>query len=132
VPFDNLRKRIHLARGLNDRFSRGCAEDFFEPGSVIERAGPAGPATARFARSASAWLPGATRRRDDCSRVPNIPPNHGTVLVEYDTGLFVVDASMLHSEPLRLDEQAETVIEHPAWGVRAGKRDGHWYIRWRR
>jgi N-hydroxyarylamine O-acetyltransferase len=38
---------------------------------------------------------------------------------------------MLHSEPLRLDAAALTVIGHPPWGVNAERRDGLWHIRWR-
>jgi N-hydroxyarylamine O-acetyltransferase len=61
---------------------------------------------------------------------PNIPPNHGTVLVAYDETRYVVDASMLHSEPLRLDPDTPTGVTHPAWGVQCSTRDGFWYIRW--
>ena len=62
---------------------------------------------------------------------PDIPPNHGSVLVMYEGSRYVVDASILHSEPLRLDPDAPSVIMHPAWGVQCEKRDGQWYIRWR-
>jgi N-hydroxyarylamine O-acetyltransferase len=62
---------------------------------------------------------------------PDIPPNHGSVLVMYEGSRYVVDASILHSEPLRLDPDAPSVIVHPAWGVQCEKRDGQWYIRWR-
>jgi len=61
---------------------------------------------------------------------PHIPPNHGTVLVAYDETRYVVDASMLHSEPLRLDTDTPTGVTHPAWGVQCSTRDGYWYIRW--
>ncbi|HZF17020.1 MAG TPA: arylamine N-acetyltransferase [Steroidobacteraceae bacterium] len=131
VPFDNLRKRIHLARGLTTAFPGDGAEDFFEAWLRYRTGGTCWAGNGALCTLLQAL--GFPARRGVATMLarPNIPPNHGTVLVEYDTGLFVVDASMLHSEPLRLDEQAETVIEHPAWGVRAGKRDGHWYIRWR-
>jgi N-hydroxyarylamine O-acetyltransferase len=62
---------------------------------------------------------------------PHIPPNHGTVLVTWDEMRYVVDASILHGEPLRLDASMPTGVTHPAWGVQCSMRDGHWYIRWR-
>jgi N-hydroxyarylamine O-acetyltransferase len=62
---------------------------------------------------------------------PDIPPNHGSVLVAHDGSLYVVDASILHSEPLRLDPDAPSTIVHPAWGVQGERRDAQWYIRWR-
>jgi N-hydroxyarylamine O-acetyltransferase len=62
---------------------------------------------------------------------PNVPPNHGTVLVAGDETRYVVDASILHSEPLRLDASTATGVTHPAWGVQCRRREGHWYIRWR-
>jgi hypothetical protein len=48
---------------------------------------------------------------------PNVPPNHGAVLVVCDEARYVVDASILHSEPLRLDTSTLTRVTHPAWGV---------------
>lgn len=62
---------------------------------------------------------------------PHLPPNHGTVLVSCDGALYVTDASILHSAPLRLDVHTATGVAHPAWGVHCQRRDGHWYIRWR-
>ena len=59
---------------------------------------------------------------------PHIPPNHGTVLVACDEMRYVVDASILHGEPLRLDTDMPTGIMHPAWACNS-MRDGHWYIR---
>jgi N-hydroxyarylamine O-acetyltransferase len=61
----------------------------------------------------------------------DIPPNHGTVIVDLDAQPYVVDASILHSEPLELKERERSVIDHPAWGVRCENRQGYWYIRWR-
>jgi len=131
VPFDNLRKRIHLARGLTTTFPGDCADDFFEAWLQYRTGGTCWAGNG--ALFSLLQTSGFAVRRGVATMLarPDIPPNHGTVLVTLDEGLFVVDASILHSEPLRLDDEAETVIEHPAWGVRAGKRDGKWYVRWR-
>jgi N-hydroxyarylamine O-acetyltransferase len=62
---------------------------------------------------------------------PNLPPNHGTVIVSLDGVRYVVDASILHSEPLPLEEEKATTINHPAWGVRCVKHNNHWHIKFR-
>jgi N-hydroxyarylamine O-acetyltransferase len=62
---------------------------------------------------------------------PGAMPNHGTVLVACEGGRYLVDASMLHGAPLRLDDGLPTEVEHPAWGVRSFRRHGHWHVRWR-
>jgi hypothetical protein len=62
---------------------------------------------------------------------PELPPNHGTVLVELEGTSYVVDASILHGEPVPLMEGEGTTIDHPAWGVRCVKRNEHWQIRFR-
>ncbi len=39
---------------------------------------------------------------------PKLPPNHGTVAAVLDCATWLVDASMLHGAPLRLEAGAET------------------------
>jgi hypothetical protein len=62
---------------------------------------------------------------------PDVPPNHGTVLVACDERHSVVDASILHGEPWRLDTSTPTGVTHPAWGVQCRRRNGPWHLRWR-
>lgn len=62
---------------------------------------------------------------------PELPPNHGTTCVRLDGRLWLVDASILHGAPLRLDPAAETAVAHRAWGVRARPENGRWLVRWR-
>jgi N-hydroxyarylamine O-acetyltransferase len=131
VPFDNLRKRIHLARGLTSAFPGDRAEDFFEAWLQYRTGGTCWAGNGALASLLRALGFPVQRGVATMLARPDIPPNHGTVLVTLAEGLYVADASILHSEPLRLDDEAETVIDHPAWGVRAGSRDGKWYIRWR-
>jgi len=63
--------------------------------------------------------------------VPDLPPNRGSVLVTFGQACYLVDGSMLHGEPPRLEENSETRVEHPAWGVRCSRRDGRWHAEWR-
>ena len=62
---------------------------------------------------------------------PNAPPTHGTVIVGCAEGRYVVDASILHGMPLRLDAVTPTTTSHAAWGVQCSMRQGQWHIRWR-
>jgi N-hydroxyarylamine O-acetyltransferase len=62
---------------------------------------------------------------------PNLPPNHGTVLVNFDGQSFLVDSSILHGHPLSLSKDCETSISHPAWGARSVWRENNWFIQWR-
>lgn len=131
VPFDNLRKRIHLDSGSSAVFPGDSAEDFFDAWLRYRTGGTCWAGNGALCTLLAAL--GFPARRGVATMLarPDVPPNHGTVIVEFDGRLFIVDASMLHSEPLRLDPAAPTAIGHPAWGVNAERRDGQWHIRWR-
>jgi N-hydroxyarylamine O-acetyltransferase len=62
---------------------------------------------------------------------PDLPPNHGTVSVSFEGASWLVDASMSHGEPLRLDPARETQVVHPAWGVVARPHGSKWIVRLR-
>jgi N-hydroxyarylamine O-acetyltransferase len=62
---------------------------------------------------------------------PNLTPNHGTVLVNFGSQLFLVDSSILHGQPLSLSRESETFVSHPAWGVRCDWRETNWFVQWR-
>src|SRR5207247_4036807 len=78
------------------------------------------------------WL-GFTAVRGIATMVtsPNMPPNHGTVIAEFDGTRYMVDASILHGEPLRLNDGETTAIPNAAWGVEARMLDGRSHVRWR-
>lgn len=131
VPFDNLRKRIHLHRGATGPLPGATAGDFFDAWLRYRTGGTCWPGNgALCALLVALGFPArrgiATMRAD-----LDIPPNHGTVLVDLEGSLYVVDASILHSEPLALKEREASAVDHPAWGVRCAKRQGYWCIRWR-
>lgn len=64
--------------------------------------------------------------------VPDLPPNHGTVVVDIDGAKYWVDASILHSTPLLLDESIMpySSAENEAWGVHVFHEDDRFQIRW--
>ena len=130
VPFDNVRKLIHIHNHDPGPLPGDDATDFFE-------------AWLTYGTGATCWAGNgalytllvslgfhASRGMGTMLVAPHIPPNHGTVLVAYDETRYVVDASMLHGEPLRLDPDTPTGVTHPAWGVQCSTRDGYWHIRW--
>ncbi len=131
VPFDNVRKRIHMHAGNPTALPGSDPEDFFNAWLAHGTGGTCwAGAGALYALLASLGY--------DCRRgiatmlvAPDIPPNHATVRVDLDDGTYLMDSGFLCGEPLLLDEENETVISHPAWGLTCAKRDGRWLIPWR-
>ena len=128
VPFDNIRKLIHVRAGDPRPLPGDRPNEFFE-------------AWLRHGTGATCWAGngalcellvalGFDARRAAATMMvaPDIPPNHGSVVVHLDGERYVVDASMLFVEPLRL--RAGARIAQRAWGVEAFDIDGHFTIRW--
>lgn len=131
VPFDNVRKLIHMRSHDPGPLPGDDAADFLEAWLRYGTGGTCWAGNGALHALLVALGFRAYRGIGTMLAAPNVPPNHGTVLVEYNETRYIVDASILHSEPLRLDEHTPTEVSHPAWGVRCSKRDGHWSIRWR-
>lgn len=131
VPFDNIRQLMHRRSHDPSPMPGGDATEFFEAWLVYGTGGTCW--SGNGALHALLLSLGFEAARGLCTMLvaPDIPPNHGSVLVVYEGSHYVVNASILHSEPLCLDPDAPSVIGHPAWGVQCDKRDGQWYIRWR-
>ena len=128
VPFDNIRKLIHVRSGNPATLPGDTPNEFFQ-------------AWLAHGTGATCWAGngalcdllvsiGFDARRAAATMMvaPDIPPNHGSVVVHLDEQRYVVDASMLFVEPLPL--QAGARADHPAWGVDARNVDGHFTIRW--
>ena len=130
VPFDNIRKRIALSEASAGPLPGDTPEDFF---SAWVTHGTGGTCW-----SGNGALHGLLRslgfdaRRGIATMLsrPDLEPNHGTVLVRLCDSLLLVDASMLHDEPLVLDEGAESRVEHDAWGVHCRRSGGRFVVRW--
>lgn len=131
VPFDNIRKRIHLAKNNPHPLPGHDDVDFFQ-------------GWLRFGVGGTCWagnaalyalldtLGFACKRGTATMQIrPQQPPDHGTVSVQCEEKQFLVDASMLHNTPLLLAPSKPTAIEHPAWGLSCTPLDKHWSIRWR-
>ena len=131
VPFDNVRKLIHVSTGNPGPFPGSTPEDFFE---AWLRHGTGGTCWAG-AGACQALLQSlgfqAERGLATMMAAPGIPPNHGTVRVHFGRENYLVDCSILHMEPLHLNRQPEIHLAHAAWGLRAAQRDGKWHLHWR-
>ncbi|MCC2655783.1 MAG: hypothetical protein K0Q76_891 [Panacagrimonas sp.] len=131
VPFDNIRKLIHLRRGDAGPLPGTDAVDFYENWL---RHGTGGTCwsghTALHALLGSLGFD-VVRGVGTMLVAPDIPPNHATVFVELDGTRYIVDASMLHGEPMAID-QPDAGVAHGAWGVRVHRAPtGHALIHWR-
>jgi N-hydroxyarylamine O-acetyltransferase len=131
VPFDNIRKLIHVRSEASGALPGDSAEDFFSAWLKYRTGGTCWAGNGALC-TLLATLGFAARRGVATMMVaPDIPPNHGTVIVEIEGAPYVVDASILHVEPLRLTSGQVTTIEHSAWGVRAAEHGTLWHIEWR-
>ena len=129
VPFDNVRKRIHLHEALPGPLPGDEPEDFFEAWLAHGTGGTcwAGNGALQALLESQGF---AARRGYGTMLVrPDLPPNHGTVVVVVDGVELLADASMLFGEPLPLFDGAR--VEHPAWGVSLHRQDGKLHVAWR-
>lgn len=131
VPFDNIRKLIHVRAADTTPLPGSTPQDYFEAWLKFGTGGTCwSGAGALHALLASLGFD-VVRGIGTMLAAPNLPPNHGTVMVNFEGQLFLVDSSILHGHPLRLSKDCETAISHPAWGVRCVRREENWYIQWR-
>ena len=131
VPFDNILKRIHLAAGNPAPLPGYDDTDFYKKwlrygvGGLCWSGNGALHALLK-ALGFSSRIGTATMVIDDKQ-----PPNHGTVTVQIENQLFLVDASMMHNTPLPLDSEHPSAIDHPAWGLTCTPNEGKWLIQCR-
>lgn len=130
VPFDNICKRIHVAARDPKPLPGDTPEEFFE---TWLRTGAGGTCWAgNGALSALLASLGFRARRGVGTMlvVEGLEPNHGTVSVAIEDRTFLVDASILHGEPLEL-RAGESSSVGGAWGVEARPDGERWRVAWR-
>jgi hypothetical protein len=131
VPFDNVRKLIHVQSQNKGPLPSYTPEDFFEGFLKYNTGGTCwAGAGATHALLESLGFD-VERGIATMLHAPHATPNHGTVLAKVEGKKYLVDSSMLFGEPLLLDEEHATAIDHPAWGVTCCRKDGRWHIAWR-
>jgi N-hydroxyarylamine O-acetyltransferase len=132
VPFDNVRKRIALVESQPGPLPGDDPTDFFEgwlahgTGGTCWAGNGALHALLRAVGFDARRGVGTMLHTSDA----DLPPNHGTVTVEFDGRRYLVDASLLHDRPLELIPGTDTRIEHGAWGVRVRWMGQRLVLRW--
>ena len=131
VPFDNVRKLIHLHSHAPGPLPGDDPSEFLDAWLAYGTGGTCWAGNGALHAVLVSLGFDATRGMGTMHAAPEAPPTHGTVLVTCEETCYVVDASILHGTPLPLHESAPTGVAHPVWGVHCTKRDGTWFIRWR-
>jgi N-hydroxyarylamine O-acetyltransferase len=131
VPFDNIRKLIHVRSASTAPLPGSTPEDFFEAWLKFGTGGTCWPGAGALHALLTTVGFDAVRAIGTMMAAPNLPPNHGTVLVNFGSEMLLVDSSILHGYPLSLSRDSETSVSHPAWGVRCVWRETNWFVQWR-
>ena len=129
VPFDNVRKLIHVRSENPGPLPGDDAEDFFEHWLRHGTGGTCWSGNGALHCLLSSL--GFKSSRGVATMVvhADAPPNHGTVVVDVNGARYSVDASMLFVEPLLLSAREETSSASGAWSVRCRPHDRRWSIR---
>ena len=131
VPFDNVRKLIHLHRNDRRALPGDDAADFFESWLRYGTGGTCWAGNGALNVLLRSLGFASARGLATMLVAPGIPPNHGTVVVTCEERRFIVDASILHGEPLELAVSGPSSVAHPAWGAGCSVGDGQAIIQWR-
>jgi len=131
VPFDNVRKRIHLHEGRPGPLPGDAPARFFADWLRDGTGGTCWAGNGALAALLAALGFAAERVVSTMRVAPDLPPNHGSVRVTLDGAGYLVDASILFDEPLPLVPGTTTRIDHPAWGVECRPEGERWVVRWR-
>lgn len=103
VPFDNVRKRIALARGGSEPLPGGRPDDFLAAWLEHGTSGTCWPSSNGLHALVSAA--GFEVRRISASMFDRSDHNHGSLVVRLDGAEWMVDSSILCGAPIRLDRE---------------------------
>lgn len=131
VPFDNIRKLIAVRAGDPGPLPGDDPVEFLEQWLVHRVGGTCWAGNGALQALLGALGFEAHRGVATMLVAPDIPPNHGTVVVDLPEGRFVVDASIMHQQPLAVRAGESSHVEHPAWGVSGRWLDHRFAINWR-
>jgi N-hydroxyarylamine O-acetyltransferase len=131
IPFDNLRKRIHLEGTASGPLPGDDPADFFQGWLSHGVGGTCWAGNGALFALLHALGFQVQRGLATMHVAPDEPPNHGTVIAYIEETAYLVDTSILHQIPLRLDGIDTVAINHPAWGITAWRKDLTWHMQWR-
>ena len=128
VPFDNVRKLIHVRAGDPATLPGDVPNEFFEAWLAHGTGATCWAGNGALCELLTTLGFDARRAAATMMVAPGIPPNHGSVVVHLGDESYVADASILFVEPLPMHAGAR--VPHPAWGVDARLVDDAFTIRW--
>ena len=131
VPFDNVRKLIHIRSGESGPLPGDDPGSFFTDWLSHGCGGTCWAGNGALYALLSGLGFDAQRAVATMLVAPDIPPNHGSVRVRVDGQSYIVDASILHGEPLPMIAGEASSIDHPTWGVTGRWVDEQFRIAWR-
>jgi N-hydroxyarylamine O-acetyltransferase len=130
VPFDNVRKLIHLNRKEAGPLPGDSAVDFLTAWLRYGTGGTCWSGNGALFSLLESLGFDVKRGLGTMLAAPNLPPNHGTVVVDFGRDRYIVDASILHGTPLQVADQ-QPAEPHLPWSVQLSRRQDHWIIHWR-
>lgn len=132
IPFDNSLKMIDVRSSSPGPLAGSKPDAFFENWLRYGSGGTCWSGNGGLYALLSALGFEASRGVATMLVAPDLPPNHGTVVVDFQNARYLVDASILHSEPLLLSDEnpSDSRVQSPAWGVRLHREDQHFRINW--
>jgi len=131
VPFDNLRKRVHLVAADPAPLPGGTPGDFFDAYLRHGTGGTCWPSSA--ALHALLTSVGFDARRGSAAMGDDlfgVAHTHGTVIVRVDGAEYWVDSSMLSDRVLPLRRGEETALDDPIRPMRAEPVENLWRVWW--
>jgi N-hydroxyarylamine O-acetyltransferase len=131
IPFDNLFKILFLRGNENIAFPGSNDVLFFRNWLKYGTGGTCWGGNGALQILLVTLGFNAKRRRGSMLVGQATAPDHGSVTVELGESVYLVDASILHDEPLELHPQKSTGINNRAWGVTAQPDGDDWLIWWR-
>ncbi|HZH99400.1 MAG TPA: arylamine N-acetyltransferase [Fimbriimonadaceae bacterium] len=113
MPMDNLRKLIALRDERLEELPGATAEDYFSAWLEHGTGGTCWPGSnALFTLAREA---GFNVRRATGSVFDMYGDNHGTTIVSFEDGEYVIDSSFLFMEPLPIVAGQHKLLEHPVY-----------------
>jgi N-hydroxyarylamine O-acetyltransferase len=130
VSFDNLRKLIHVQSKNPATLPGDNAIDFFTFWVKHGTGGTCWAGNGALHALLTSLGFNASRGVATMMVAPDLPPNHGTVLVDMDGTRYMVDASILHEFPLQLDLEVPANVEQHRFKLKVTYRDNKWHMWW--
>ena len=128
VPFDNVRKRIALAKGGSEPLPGGSPDDFLSAWLEHGTGGTCWPSSNGLHALVAAC--GFEVRRISASMFDRNDHNHGSLIVRLDGQEWMVDSSIENDVPILLERGVARAIDDPVHPIRVEPVDESFRVHW--